>query len=86
MPFATAKDLRTRTKQLLQMVRGGERVVITLRGRPVAVMSPATRAPDALEDVRSFDEAWPDIVRTLRKTRPAFATPEAALRASRRRR
>jgi len=83
--FATAKDLRTRTRQLLEMVRAGERLVITFRGRPVAVMSPASDDSEALDDLRTIDDAWPDIVRTLRKSRPAFPTPEAAMRASRRR-
>ena len=86
MAFATAKDLRTRTRQLLEMVRAGERLVITFRGRPVAVMSRASDDSEALEDLRTFDDAWPDIVRTLRKTHPAFPTPETALGASRRRR
>jgi len=83
--FATAKDLRTRTRQLLEMVRAGERLVITFRGRPVAVMTPTGEGFEALEDLRTFDAAWPDIVRALRKSRPAFPTPEAAIRASRRR-
>lgn len=31
MPFATAKDLRLRTRELLDLVRLGERVVVTYR-------------------------------------------------------
>ncbi len=85
MPFATAKDLRTRTKALIEMVRMGERVVVTHRGRPVAVMSPVADAPDATEDLRPFEQAWTDILRVLKTSRPAFRRPEAALKATRKR-
>ncbi len=85
MPFATAKDLRTRTRELLDMVRMGERVVVTHRGRPVAVISPVADAAGATEDLRPFEQAWTDILGVLRKSRPAFRQPEAALKATRKR-
>lgn len=85
MPFATAKDLRLRTRELLDLVRLGERVVVTHRGRPVAVLSPIAEAPEATEDLRPFDQAWADIVGTLRTSPPMFARPEDALKATRRR-
>ena len=85
MPFATAKDLRTRTREILRVVQTGERVIVTYRGRPVAVLSPANEAPDVADDLRSITDAWPDILRTVRATRPAFRRAEDALRATRRR-
>lgn len=85
MPFATAKDLRTRTRELLKIIQAGERVIVTYRGRPVAVMSPVSDVAEETEDLRPFTRAWPDILRTLRATRPAFRRPEDALKASRRR-
>ena len=40
MKKATAKDLRQRTAALLEDVRKGERVLVTYRGKSVAVLAP----------------------------------------------
>jgi prevent-host-death family protein len=44
MPTATAKDLRQKTAALLDAVRRGQEVVITYRGRRIAVLAPLERA------------------------------------------
>jgi prevent-host-death family protein len=44
MRTATAKDLRLKTALLLDEVRRGEEIVITHRGKSVAVLAPITRA------------------------------------------
>lgn len=43
----TAKDLRIRTKQLLDAVERGEEVVITHRGRPCAKLIPFRKSSRA---------------------------------------
>lgn len=43
MRTATAKDLRQRTSTLLDTVRRGQEVVITYRGKRIAVLSPLDR-------------------------------------------
>jgi prevent-host-death family protein len=43
------RELKNRLSQYLKRVRTGERVVVTERGRPVAVLSPS---PVTLEDRR----------------------------------
>jgi len=43
MRTATAKDLRQRTSALLDTVRRGQEVVITYRGRRIAVLAPLDR-------------------------------------------
>lgn len=43
MKTATAKDLRVRTAALLDEVRRGQEVVITHRGKSVAVLAPVRR-------------------------------------------
>jgi len=43
MRTATAKDLRQRTSALLDTVRRGQEVVITYRGKQIAVLAPLTR-------------------------------------------
>lgn len=40
MKTATAKDLRQKTAAILDQVRRGQEVVITYRGRSVAVLAP----------------------------------------------
>jgi prevent-host-death family protein len=40
MKTATAKDLRSRAAAILEQVRKGDEVVITLRGESVAVIKP----------------------------------------------
>jgi prevent-host-death family protein len=43
MRTATAKDLRQKTSKLLDNVRRGREVVITYRGKQVAVLAPLDR-------------------------------------------
>ena len=41
MRTATAKDLRLKTAALLKEVRSGQTVLITHRGKPLAILAPA---------------------------------------------
>ena len=43
MRLATAKDLRQRTASLLDTVRRGHEVVITYRGKRIAILAPLAR-------------------------------------------
>jgi prevent-host-death family protein len=43
MHTATAKDLRQKTSMLLDTVRRGQEVVITYRGKRIAVLTPVDR-------------------------------------------
>ena len=86
MRVATAKELKNRTGEALRRAARGERVLITRRGKPVAVLGPAT---DALAEepskLRPPDVAWADIEARLKATSPVFPTWKEALRLSRRR-
>lgn len=44
MKTATAKDLRQKTAVLLDEVRRGQEVVITYRGKSIAVLAPVEKA------------------------------------------
>lgn len=44
MKTATARDLRQKTAALLDQVRRGQEVVITYRGRRIAVLAPVEQA------------------------------------------
>lgn len=71
---ATAKDLRFKTKELLESVKRGEEVVITYRGKPCAKLIPISderenREGHPLFGIWSDHEATKEVdgyVRTIR--------------------
>ena len=73
MGTVTAKQLKQKTGEIIRRVRSGERLTITYRGKPVAIMArPIDDEPEVLRELRSFDEAWGDIKKTLERTKPEF--------------
>lgn len=44
MKIVTAKELRTHASAILERVRKGDEVVITMRGKSIAVMTPVNRS------------------------------------------
>jgi prevent-host-death family protein len=73
MGTVTAKQLKQRTGEVIRRVKSGECLTVTYRGKPVAVISPSTTGETkTLKELRSIDEAWADIEKTLGKTKPGF--------------
>ena len=73
MGTVTAKQLKQRTGEVIKRVKSGERLTVTYRGKPVAIISPSTTGETkTLKELRSIDEAWADIEKTLGKTKPGF--------------
>jgi prevent-host-death family protein len=73
MGTITAKDLKQKTGEAIKRVKAGERLILTYRGRPVAVIEPTSEKQlRASGKLRPFDEAWRDIEDTLAKTKPPF--------------
>jgi prevent-host-death family protein len=73
MGTVTAKQLKQRTGEVLRRVKSGERLTVTFRGKPVAVIAQSTsKETKTLQELRSFDEAWEDIEQTLAKAKPEF--------------
>ena len=86
MKTVTAKQLKQRTGEVIRRVKSGERLTVTYRGKPIAVIAPPTTEDiNALEALRSFDEAWEDIEQTLGKTKPEFKGWKEATRWARNR-
>ena len=48
-----ARELKQHTGEIVERVRNGERVLLTLRGEPVAVISPVDRS--AIEEAIEFE-------------------------------
>jgi prevent-host-death family protein len=85
MKSVSAKELKNHTGKILRQVGSGEKVLITKRGKPCAVLSPLEDGQLRTLDLRPFEEAWRDIEQSLRNTRPHYKTWQEALRWTRRR-
>ena len=85
MKSITAKELKSRTGKVLRQVEGGEKVLITKRGKPCALLSPIADEQLLSVGLRPYAEAWEDIERTLKATQPRYKTWEDAMRWTRRR-
>ncbi len=73
MGVITAKQLKQKTGEIIKRVKSGERLTLTYRGKPVAIIVPSTeKEKKVLEGSSSFDEAWKGIEESLEKTKPAF--------------
>lgn len=73
MQTVTAKQLKQKTGEVIKKVRSGERLTLTYRGKPVAIIAPPTEKEiKAMEKLRPFSKVWQDIEETLQKTKPAF--------------
>jgi prevent-host-death family protein len=57
---ATAKDLRTRIKLLLDAVDRGEEVTITYRGKPRARLVPVNKSRSGTAAARDLFGLWKD--------------------------
>ncbi len=85
MKVMTAKELKNRTGEALRLVKRGEKVLVTVHGKPRAVLSPAGEAMDIQEDEKKFDEAWKEIEEALTRSRPRFKSWQEATKWSRKR-
>ncbi len=80
----TAKELKNRTGDAFRAVGRGDRVVLTRRGKPAAVMVPVESAAGGGE-LPSYEEGWAEIEAALAASEPRFGSVEEAMAASRRR-
>ena len=81
MVTVTAKQLKQKTGEIIRRVKSGERLTVTYRGRPVAVILPQPAdGADRSEDLRPFDQAWGEIEASLEKTKPEFKNWREAMK------
>jgi prevent-host-death family protein len=83
MRYVTLKELRVRTRQILEEAGRGEEIAVTFRGKPVALVVPFEEEGEIR--ARPYREAWADIEATLARSRPAFPNVDEALKSTRRR-
>lgn len=85
MKTMTAGNLKNKTGEAMKAVSRGEKVVVTLRGKPFALISPVTADSLNKSSLRPFEDAWSDIENTLGKTVPKFKGVKEAMVWTRRR-
>ncbi len=80
-----ATELKNKTGQAIRAAEAGARVVVTRRGRPVAILIPA-RAEQPEGELSPYEQAWGEIEHALERSRPQHRSWREALDRSRRRR
>ena len=79
MGTVTAKQLKQKTGEVLRRVRSGERLTVTYRGKPIAVIAPSESVTtNTSADLSSFEEAWRDIEQILRNAQSQFSRLQEA--------
>ena len=73
MGMITAKQLKQKTGEVIKRIKSGERLTLTYRGKPLAVIEPmSTKTKKAADQVKEFQKAWENIESTLNQTTPEF--------------
>ena len=73
MGTITAKQLKQKTGEVIKRIKSGERLTLTYRGKPLAVIEPTTdKDIKKLNEVRDSVKAWERIESTLKSTNPKF--------------
>jgi len=81
MGIVTAKQLKQRTGEIIKRVKLGERLTVTYRGKPVAViLAPPAEGRGLSSDLPPFEEAWKEIEVSLQRTEPGFASWREAMK------
>ena len=73
MGTITAKQLKQKTGDVIKRIKSGERLTLTYRGKPLAVIEPTTEKNlNKLNKVSDSVKAWERIESTLNNTNPEF--------------
>jgi len=69
----TAKQLKQKTGEVIKRIKSGERLTLTYRGKPLAVIEPTTdKDIKKSNNVSDSVEAWDRIESSLNSTNPEF--------------
>lgn len=79
MKTMAAKELKNKTGEAIKTVSNGEKVLVTLRGKPFAIISPVNTASLEEFKLRPIDTAWEDIESTLKESKPKFESLKEAM-------
>lgn len=68
----TARDLKNSTGEVVRTLRRGESILLTFRGKPLGTIRPIGTDDVGTATVESYEEAWTEIERQLKRSRPRF--------------
>ena len=81
MGTITAKQLKQKSGEVIRRIKSGERLTLTYRGKPLAVIEPAVkRNLNELNKANESAKAWERIDSTLNSTKPEFKNWQEATR------
>lgn len=81
MGTITAKQLKQNTGDVIKRIKSGERLTLTYRGKPLAVIEPAWETEsNVVNKVNEATKAWDRIESTLRRSKPEFKNWQEATR------
>jgi len=73
MGAITAKQLKQKTGEVIRRIKSGERLTLTYRGKPLALIEPILKNDTKeLNKVNESIKAWGKIESTLNSTNPEF--------------
>jgi prevent-host-death family protein len=73
MGTITAKQLKQKTGEVIRRIKSGERLTLTYRGKPLAVIEPTTKNDrKMINQINESAKAWERIESTLNSTNPKF--------------
>lgn len=82
----TARDLKNSTGDVVGALRRGESVLLTFRGKALAIIDPLRQDESAPAAIPPYEEAWTEIERQLERSQPRFDSWQEAERYTRGRR
>jgi prevent-host-death family protein len=81
MGTITAKQLKQKTGEVIRRIKSGERLTLTYRGKPLAVIEPTIKNNiKQLNKVQESVKAWESIESRLNSTTPEFKNWQEATR------
>jgi len=73
MGTITAKQLKQKTGEVIRRIKSGERLTLTYRGKPLAVIEPTSvKETSEINRVNESVKAWERIESSLNTTKPEF--------------
>ncbi len=81
MGTITAKQLKQKTGEIIKRIKSGERLTLTYRGKPLAIIEPtAENQKNDLFELKEFQKAWESIESKLDREKPKFINWQEATR------
>ena len=73
MGTITAKQLKLKTGEVIRRIKSGERLILTYRGKQLAVIEPTVQNDaKTIDRVNESAKAWENIESALNRTKPEF--------------